>query len=124
MTTPQKILMIDDDSFFTSIIAAAFKKNGFEVLSATSGPTGLEIARSEKPNLVLLDLAMAGTDGYATLKGLKADPATAHAPVVILSSLNADEEIERARVSGAADFLVKMNHTPEQLVTRVKELLA
>ncbi len=124
MADAEKILFIDDDAFFISILASAFSKHGYEVLSELDGIAGLETARAKKPRIILLDLDMKGIDGYTTLTRLKADAATANIPVVIFSNSSSKKEIDRARDGGALDHLVKMNFTPEQLVARIEEFLA
>lgn len=123
MAETKKILLIDDDAFFVTILANSFVKHGFEVRSASDGKTGAEMARSEKPDLVLLDLTMTGMDGYATLAAIKGDEAAATIPVIILSSIGDAEDIAKAKAAGAADYLVKMKYTPEQLLQRIKEVL-
>ena len=126
MLGKKKLLMIDDDAFFTSIITNAFRKHGCETLSARDGKSGIELARRETPDLVLLDMAMVGMDGFETLVTLKKDPATASIPVIIFSgsagSSDAEKQ-ERAKQAGAADYLEKMQFTPEQLWERVQGLL-
>ena len=126
MPEKKTLLMIDDDAFFTSIITNAFRKHGCETLSARDGKSGIELARREIPDLVLLDMAMVGMDGFETLATLKKDPATAGIPVIIFSGSAGSsdtEKQERAKQAGAADYLEKMQFTPEQLWERVQGLL-
>jgi CheY-like chemotaxis protein len=126
MADKKKILMVDDDAFFTSIITNTFQKHGCETLSARDGSSGIELARKEHPDLILLDMAMVGMDGFQTLAALKKDPATASIPVIIFSGSAASgdtEKQERAKKAGAVDYLEKMQFTPEQLWERVRQLL-
>ena len=126
MPEKKKLLMVDDDAFFTSIITNAFRKHGCETLSARDGRSGIELARKERPDLVLLDMAMVGMDGFETLVTLKKDPATASIPVIIFSGSAGSsdtEKQERAKQAGAVDYLEKMQFTPEQLWERVQGLL-
>jgi two-component system alkaline phosphatase synthesis response regulator PhoP len=126
MDGQKKILMIDDDSFFTSIITNAFAKHGCEIHIAGSGEAGLDAARKEKPDFILLDMAMSGMDGLATLAALKKDPATADIPVAIFSGSagqNEEDKHEQAKVLGAVDFLEKMQFTPEQLWEHLAQYL-
>src|SRR3989338_8544365 len=95
MPEKKKVLMIDDDGFFTSIIANAFKKHGCEIRSARDGKSGIESARKERPDLILLDMAMVGMDGFETLTALKKDPATASIPVVIFSGSAGSSDTEK-----------------------------
>lgn len=124
MTDQLKVLLIDDDAFFSSIIANSFRKHGFEVSAAKTGDSGVETARAEHPDLILLDLTLSHMDGHTVLATLKADPDTKHVPVAILSSLSDEDNKTRAKQGGAVDYFVKMQYTPEQLVGQVQRLLA
>ena len=91
-----EILLIDDDRSIHEIVAVFLQGAGHQVHSAITGPAGIELASLERsPDLILLDVAMPGMDGIATLKALKERPHTAHIPVVLLTvhdreSLDAD----------------------------------
>ena len=126
MDDKKKILMIDDDTFFTSIITNTFAKHGCETRVAGSGEAGLDAARKEKPDFILLDMAMTGMDGLQTLAALKKDPTTADVPVAIFSgSAGQDDEgkHEQAKKLGAVDYLEKMQFTPEQLWEHLSQYL-
>lgn len=123
MNDQRKILFIDDDELFVSIYANAFARNGFTVCSELNGTAGIGAARAEKPDVILLDLSMSETDGFATLEQLKSDGATKDIPVVILSNHGLREEIDKTRKSGAIDHLIKVKYTPEQLIARINALL-
>lgn len=126
MDTPKKILIVDDDSFFSSIISNSLRKHGYEVLSARDGASGIETARKERPDLILMDMAMTGMDGFEALTNLKKDAATANIPVVIFSGSAGSsdkEKQERAKKAGALAYLEKMQFTPEQLRERIEQYL-
>ncbi len=117
-----KILVIEDDTFLSSLISSELQGAGYEVLAAHDGTQGLEMAK-EKPDLIMLDLVMPGMDGFETLAALKADPATASIPVVVASNLGEAEEIKRAKDAGAIDFLVKVHFTPAEIIAKIRSLL-
>lgn len=100
-----------------------FEKEGLVILTADRGKAGIEIAKKEKPNLILLDLVMPEMDGFAVLAELKGDPVTKDIRVVIFSNLGQQEEIQHGLKMGAEDFLIKANLTPSSLVDYVVKKL-
>ncbi|KKT00861.1 MAG: hypothetical protein UV78_C0074G0005 [Parcubacteria group bacterium GW2011_GWA2_43_17] len=87
------------------------------------GETGLELMKTHKPDLVLLDIIMPKLDGFSVLKKIKEDPATKNVPVILLTNLGQDEDVKKGNNLGAAGYLVKANLTPAQVVDKVKEYL-
>ena len=125
MEAPAKrILLAEDDRFLRRAEEAALKRAGFVVLAAADGEEALRMAIAEKPDLVLLDLIMPKLQGFEVLKALKADPATAAIPVVVLSNLGQEGDVQRALEGGAVAYLVKANLSLDELVTRARETLA
>jgi DNA-binding response OmpR family regulator len=118
----QRILVIEDDRFLRKAAGAALRRQGYLVLTADDGETGLRLARAEHPDLVLLDLIMPGMQGFEVLKLLKEDGSTASIPVIILSNLGQDADVKNALEAGAADYLIKANLALDALVGRVKAL--
>ena len=125
MEAPAKrILLAEDDRFLRRAEEAALKRAGFVVLAAADGEEALRMAIAEKPDLVLLDLIMPKLQGFEVLKALKADPATAAIPVVVLSNLGQEGDVQRALEGGAVAYLVKANLSLDELVARARETLA
>ena len=120
----KRILLAEDDRFLRRAAEAALKRAGFTVLAAADGEEALRMARAEKPDLVLLDLIMPKLQGFEVLKALKADPGTATIPVVVLSNLGQDGDVQRALEGGAVAYLVKANLSLDELVSRDRETLA
>jgi len=120
----KRILLAEDDRFLRRAAEAALKRAGFTVLAAADGEEALRMARAEKPDLVLLDLIMPKLQGFEVLKALKADPGTATIPVVVLSNLGQDGDVQRALEGGAVAYLVKANLSLDELVSRARETLA
>ena len=116
------ILLIEDDRFLRKAAEAALRRHGFAVLTAPDGLEGLRLARAERPDLVLLDLIMPGMQGFEVLKLLKADAQTMAIPVVVLSNLGQDSDVQHAMTEGAVDYLIKANLRLEELVERVTTL--
>lgn len=114
-----KILVVDDSTEITSDIAGALRKEGYEVLTANDGVEGLGIAFSQRPDLILCDAVMPRMDGYALMRAIKANPATAGIPMILLTSKASPEEEHRALKSGFHDFIAKPMMTI-RVVSRVK----
>lgn len=119
----KKILLVEDDKFLRELMSKKLLSLGFEVSTAPDGETGLEMIKSEKPEVVLLDLILPGINGFDVLEKAKKDPKTASIPVVILSNLGQSEDIERGLKLGAKDFLVKAHFTPQEIVNKLKTIL-
>lgn len=102
-----KILIIDDEEVIRMTTAAQLAASVFDVVLATSGKSGVSLALSEKPDVILLDVMMPELDGYATCRLLQADPATRHIPVILLTALSGRDEVLRGLEAGAVDFLTK-----------------
>jgi PleD family two-component response regulator len=108
MTTPNKIslLIVDDETCNIEIIASIFG-NDYEVLFATDGKKALEIALSEKPDLILLDIMMPETDGFQVCRQLRNMPDTEHIPIIFITALDdVNAEVHGLSI-GAIDFITK-----------------
>lgn len=120
MAKRKKVLIVEDEFPLVNIIKIKLEGEGFEVLSALDGKEGLRQAQ-RKPDLVLLDIVMPGMDGFEVLKRLKEDSETKDIPVVILSNSGREEEIEKGRISGACDYLVKTQLSLDELVDKIRK---
>ncbi len=118
-----KVLIIDDDPFISGMYATRLMNDGFTVVSAPDGFQGLKKAAEEKPNVILLDVLMPKMDGFETLKQLKADPALAAIPVLMLTSMGQKEDIERGIQAGAVDYMVKTHTLPVDASEKIKNVL-
>lgn len=119
-----KILMIEDDAIHQQMYSFQFKKSGFTDFSvAASGQTGLEAAKKNHPDLILLDLGLEDIDGIEVLKQLKADGATANIPVIVLSNMREKDKGEEVRQLGAEEYLLKAHYLPREIMEKVKQFL-
>lgn len=118
-----KIVLVEDDKMLADMYITKFSKEGLEVIRAEDGAEGLEMVKREKPDLVLLDIIMPKLDGFAVLKELKKDPATENTHVLLLTNLGQSEDVEKGQELGADDYFIKANHTPAEIVEKVKYLL-
>ncbi len=117
------ILVIEDDDVLREVQQRSLELQGFTVLVAAEGKTGLELARISLPDLILLDLALPGITGFTVLDKLQADDITLNIPVIITSAMDKPEDIERAIAKGVIDYLVKP-YSMHDLTVRVNRALA
>lgn len=117
-----KILLVDDSLPIRHANQSALLKAGYEVICAEDGEAVLELARSEKPDLILLDMILPKMSGPEVLRNLKQDPATAGIPVVVLSSLT-DRNRQRLIEEGAEDYLEKNSLMPMPGMNLLPEML-
>ncbi len=118
-----KILFIEDESALQKAASQVLTEEGFEVLSALDGETGLELAKREMPDLILLDLIIPQKDGFEVLHDLKTTDATKKIPVIILSNLEGSTDVQRAIELGATTYLVKTNYRLEEVVEKIKQII-
>lgn len=119
----KKILIIEDDEFLRQLMKTKIMSSGFEVFSAVNGADGIEAIKKEVPDLILLDLVMPVMGGFEVLEKIKADSAMSSIPVIVLSNLGQQEEIDKGMKLGASDYLIKAQLTPEEIVEKVKLLI-
>ena len=119
----KKILLIEDDAFLSEIYSAKLQEAGFEVSVAGDGSLGLRKINEENPDLLMLDIVMPNMDGFELLQTIKSNPETKNIPVIILSNLGEQEDVERGLELGAEAYIIKAHHTPTEVVAKVKEIL-
>ena len=117
-----RILAVDDEPHILKLVSFSLSAKGFDVLEASDGLSAVEIAEREQPDLILLDVMMPVLDGYEACRRLKANPATEHIPVVMLSAKSQKAEQEVGLEAGAMDYICKP-FTPKDLVEQVRGFL-
>lgn len=119
----EKILLIEDDKHLIEIYKSKLFDAGFKVFSSPDAKDGLELAKKEKPNLILLDIVLQDGDGIFFLEKLRKDLETASLAVVVLSNYDVPKLKQRAFGLGVKDYLLKAAYTPDELVDKVKKYL-
>jgi two-component system, cell cycle response regulator DivK len=118
-----RILVAEDDADNRRIVVKVLTVEGHETLEAADGRATVDIARRERPDLILMDLAMPGMDGWEAARRLKADPETADIPIIALTAFAMRGDEERAREAGCDAYLSKPCR-PQTIRDVVRQFLA
>lgn len=120
----KKILIVEDDVTLLRLLDVKFDQAGFTVMEAKNGEEGYDLALTEHPDLILLDIIMPVMDGMTMLYELRKDSWGRNAPVIVLTNLSDANHISEALKNQVFDFLVKSDWKLEDLVDKVKKKLA
>ncbi|MEI6222302.1 MAG: response regulator [bacterium] len=118
-----KVLIVEDNKDIVEMYDVKFTREGFDVVEAYDGESGLQKAIDEHPDLILLDVMMPNMDGFEVLHALR-NNTSLNVPIIILSNLGQQEQIEKGYQLGATAYIVKANYTPSEVVDKVKSFLA
>lgn len=119
-----KILVVEDEAVLQKALADMLGEAEFEVVQAVDGEQAVEMAKSEQPNLILLDLVLPKKHGLEVLQAIKSDDSTKSIPVIVLTNLEDKDDISRALELGARTYLVKANYDMKEVIAKVQEALA
>jgi len=119
---PLKVLVCDDERHIVRLIQVNLERQGYIVVTAFDGKEGLEKIRSEKPNVVVLDVMMPYMDGFEVLKTIRREPETEALPVIMLTAKAQDKDVFEGYHYGADMYLTKP-FNPMELVTFVKRIV-
>lgn len=119
-----RVAIIEDDTFLAGMYEHKFRLEHMDPLMAFDGEAGLELVRSKKPDVVLLDIMMPKMDGWAVLQALQSDPATKSIPVIMLTNLGQQDDVNLAQKYGATDYLIKAHFNPQEVIDRVRKVFA
>jgi len=117
-----KILLVEDNEMNRDMLSRRLARNGFEIVIAVNGQEGLDLASSENPDLILLDMSLPVIDGWEAARRLKADTATAKIPVIALTAHAMVQDKEKALAAGCDDFDTKPVELP-RLLEKINLLL-
>lgn len=119
----KKLLIIEDDLVLQNALREYLVAEGFEVECASDGETGISMALSGKPDLILLDIVLPKKDGYAVLTEVRADENAKYIPIVLLTNLGSISDVEKALELGATTYLVKADYKLEEVTAKIKNIL-
>jgi two-component system, cell cycle response regulator DivK len=117
-----KILLVEDNEMNRDMLSRRLTRNGFEIVMAVNGQEGLDLASSENPDLILLDMSLPVVDGWEAARRLKADAATAKIPVIALTAHAMVQDKDKALAAGCDDFDTKPVELP-RLLEKINSLL-
>ena len=117
-----RILIVDDSPTEVHVLKTMLEKNGFDTLSASSGEDGIEIAKKEKPDLILMDIVMPGMNGFQATRKISKAPETSAIPVIIVTTKDQETDRVWGLRQGAMDFITKPAQEKE-LITKINSAL-
>ena len=118
----KKILIVDDESFLRDIVSIQLKAEGYDVIQATNGAEGLEKAKEEKPDLIILDIMLPKMNGYEVCGALKSDSEYSAIPIILFSARSQEQDKKLGEKVGADAYVTKLFGSKE-LLAKVKELI-
>src|SRR5262245_60961337 len=119
----KKILLIEDDIFLAEVLIGRLKSAGYEVILSTNGREGFGKIKSEKPDLVLLDIILPEMNGYQILEAKWNDASIKEIPVIVVSNSGQPVEIKRAIALGVKSYLIKADIDPDEAINKIKEVM-
>lgn len=123
MTDAKKVVIVEDDEYISKVYEIKFAKEGIAISIARDGEEAIKKITEEVPDLILLDLMIPKKDGFAVLEEIKKKPKLAKIPVIVLSNLGQTSDVERAEKLGANEFLVKVDHPIQDVISKVNGYL-
>ena len=118
----KKILLVEDNELNRDMLSRRLQKRGYQVVMAVDGETGVAMAETEAPALILMDVSLPGIDGWEATRRLKAAPATRHIPIVALTAYATNGDRDKALAVGCDDFDTKPIDLP-RLLQKIETLL-
>src|SRR5882672_8682781 len=118
-----RVLVVEDDPDLVELLRFNLGSAGFSISTASNGAEALKMARSNSPDLILLDLMLPELDGFAVCEILRRDPATGSVPIIMLTALSSQLARFNGLESGATDYMIKP-FSPKILLERVQQLLS
>ncbi len=119
-----KILIIEDEMALAKAFVEKFKREGFEVNRTITGEEGIELSRTFKPDIIILDILLPGKNGIEILREFKSDEELKDIPIVMASNLGGEEDIQKCLSLGAKDYFVKSQSSIKEIVEKIKEYVS
>jgi DNA-binding response OmpR family regulator len=119
-----RIVVADDDRMFRKVAETTLRREGYDVATASDGEEALQLIRSERPDMIVLDLIMPKLQGFDVLQTLKQDTLTSVIPVIVLSSLTQEQDKQEALDLGAVAYFNKTTFSVSELVKQIESTLA
>ena len=125
MPEEKTVMIIEDDRFLSSLIKTRLEKEGYKVSQAFDGGEAIEALKqaNPKPNLIILDLIMPKSNGFEVLEYTSVDPELNKTPIIVLSNLAQESDVEKTRQLGATEFFVKVRISVDDIAKKVKSMI-
>ncbi len=120
----KKVLIVEDDKLLREMMFRKLEKEGYEVSAVMDGAVAFDKIKEFKPDIILLDLILPGSNGFEILEKVKREEEFKETPVIVLSNLGQKSEIDKGMELGAIDYLVKAHFTPTEVAEKIKNLLS
>jgi CheY-like chemotaxis protein len=117
----KRVMIIEDDKFLSSLIKVHLEKEGFLVVQAFDGEEAIELLKTERPSIIVTDLIMPKVMGFEILQAISMIPELQDIPIIILSNLAQDSDIEKAKQYGVKEYFVKVKISVDDIVKKIKE---
>jgi DNA-binding response OmpR family regulator len=124
MDNKKKILVVEDEPMLATVLKGRLEKEGFEVSQAKDGIEALTDLKQNKYDLVLLDIILPKMSGFEIMESIKSDPNASDIPIVIVSNLGQESDIQRGQMLGAIGYFIKAQLSIEELVSKIKEFFS
>ena len=118
-----KVLIIEDDEFLSSLVKARLEKEGYEVRRVFDGLEAFELLREYTPDMIILDLIMPRMSGFELLEAISVDAQLNRIPVVTLTNLGQEEDIQKAKTLGVREYFIKARTSIDEIVKTVKNIV-
>lgn len=118
----RRILVVEDQEDNRQILRDLFASADYETIEALTGDDGVRMAQTHRPDLILMDIQLPGTDGYEATRRIKANPALSHIPIIAVTSYALSGDAGKARNAGCAEYITKP-YSPRQLLATVRRYL-
>ncbi len=119
----KKILIVEDDIFSLRLYSSRFSQEGFEVIETPEGGVVMRLAEQDKPDIFIVDIMLQDGNGFEIIKDIRASASFKKTPIVILSNLGQERDIEEGLHLGANEYFVKSNTRLQEIVDTVKRLV-
>ena len=123
MEAQKSILLIEDEKFLNQLLKNRLQKEGIKVTIAFNGEEGLKFLRSEKFDLILLDLILPRISGFELMEIISADPSIKSSPIIIISNLGQETDIAKGKCLGAIEYFIKARVSIDELIKQIKKFM-
>jgi two-component system, cell cycle response regulator DivK len=119
--TAKRLLYVEDNAFNRKLVRDLLQRTTYELLEASDGESGLAATRREMPDLVIMDIQLPRMSGLDVTRALRADPTTAHIPIIVITSFALSGDEQKAKAAGATAYLAKP-YSPRELLQTIRRL--